>query len=193
VCNRLALLTVVVLVLWPARSQADGQALPSRPTPLRLDMARPLPPDPGRGRLYPKAAELLQEARKLPARLALPLLQGPPAPPESPPPQQPAPAQAAPRSVFKGPVVEPEKMACTYFQAGQYDAAAQVYRKLLEEDPDDAHCCVMLLLCLRNMGQTEGVDELLRVLAADQQASPWLQWLSELDTLQPAAVAEVEE
>ncbi|KPK66164.1 MAG: hypothetical protein AMK73_00725 [Planctomycetes bacterium SM23_32] len=189
------LLACVLAGAAPARAERE----PTQLETLIEAYRRPLE-DPHRGRLYEAVGELLRAARELPeaidlgdVREAVPLPEpAPAADTEEPAAEEvvtpaPEPSQPGPkpwRAVLDRPVVGDEEMAHALFLAGSFGEAAQIYRRLREEDPEDPHLLRMLLLSERNAGDMVATAALLAELKAkDPGAAEWADWLATMIAL----------
>jgi len=155
------------------------------------------PDDRNQGRLYPAAADLLNAARRMPDKIRLGGAASA---------QKPAEARQTPRkepgveqpsnetggthtetgpqspgrwvSVLNFPVVSEEKLAYAYYAARSYKEAANIYRRLRGQAPDDLHLLLMLALCERNVGNNEKAEELLSdVDQNNAEAQGWAGWM----------------
>ncbi len=59
-------------------------------------------------------------------------------------------------------------------QSGQYDRGIERFEKLLELDPEDDEAMIYLAICLRETGDQERANELLTVVAENENADPAL-------------------
>ncbi|MGD2174162.1 MAG: tetratricopeptide repeat protein [Candidatus Brocadiaceae bacterium] len=147
--------------------------------------------DAGAGRLYEKAAELLNAARDLPERIELP--EPRPAVPEDQAAEeeeaqeQPVEIPEPPREqwvpVVEEPIAPPRELAWLYYMAGRYQQAGELYRRLHEKDPGDEHVLMMLLLSERNAGRIEEARELLSRTKADAPCRSWADWMFQMQQI----------
>ena len=94
--------------------------------------------------------------------------------------------------VLDRPVVGVEELAYAHFRARSYEEAARLYRQLYEQDPDQTHFALMLMLCERNAGNAEAEQELLGVLRQSDQAAEWIEWLDALTKINAALEGDSE-
>lgn len=195
-----AAVTALFLLGLPAVAQQPGPP----PTQLeqRLRAAQGVPvQDPDAGRLYEKAARLLERAREMPSEIEIPRPAAPPPETSAEKPEpgspettaEPSPAEEekpAWRRVLEKSVVEAEKLAYTHYQAGQYGRAAELYAGLREQQPDNLHLLAMLFLCERNAGKADRAAALLQELRSDAQRSEWARWVEGMMQLSAPRNAE---
>lgn len=154
------------------------------------------PVDPSQGRLYDAVAALLNSARELPKTLQLrstPPAEAPPVEAEAAEPAADARPEAAPAepparaqwlTVLEEPVVSEEVLAHTHFLAGAFGEAAALYGHLREQNPEDEHVLLMLMLSERNAGNLEEAQALLAELRQKgAEAGEWADWMIEMINL----------
>jgi hypothetical protein len=198
--GRRALSAAVVLVAWlgcvvSAAPTQDAERLDPAAGLFRAYHA-PLQ-DLAAGRLYEPAVRLLDASRRMPERIDLGDAAAGDAPTEPPAPKsadvdEPAsdtvPEPAVPPredavKVVDHAVVGDEELAHACWTAGLYLEAASLYRRLAEQDPEDDHLAVMLMLCERNGGNAQTVPELLERLQQDEGTSEWAEWMAAMMAL----------
>ncbi|MFW6118962.1 MAG: tetratricopeptide repeat protein [Planctomycetota bacterium] len=141
------------------------------------------------GRLYEPTARLLEAARTMPDRIALPEPRPVPLPPpkEQPEPAEPVEIPEPPEEEWKPvvdrPVVEEAELAHIYYMAERYAEAALLYGRLYQKNPNDRHTAIMLLLSHRNAGHKEKTRELLEDFRAEKSAAEWTNWMEQMEEL----------
>lgn len=151
------------------------------------------PDDIERGALYPTVIGLLEAARALPAEIMLFDYLEPPAP------SRPGGATAGGENpegagqtpekdekddqvlVLDTPAVGQERLAYSFYLAGQYDDAARAYRSAYETARDDTHLLALLALSERNAGNLKTARQLFTELQKSEDYAEWAAWM--LDTL----------
>ena len=148
----------------------------------RLDRAYWEPmEDPGQGRLNEELLDLLVRARSLAAaeemRRRMRRIAEKREREEKPSPEE---------DVDIGPVGSLEDLGYSYLKSGKYAQASDIYRELLEINPEDRHAMIMLLFCLRREGRREEAAEIKRELEgmdideADIRGIEWMSWVDSL-------------
>jgi TolA-binding protein len=85
--------------------------------------------------------------------------------------------------VVERPVVDDETLAHALYLSERYDKAAELYRRLHTESPDQTHLLLMLVLSERNAGNHARAAALLEELKSKSGASEWAQWMEEMTAL----------
>jgi len=145
--------------------------------------------DAHQGTLYPAAARLLDLVRQKMPLLAADVATMPSPPPPAPQaPPTPAPPPPPPEEswvrVMINSVVDDEQLAYSYAMGGSYPKAAEMYRRLLKDKPDDAHLRLLLALCERNMGDVQKAQtDLAEAARKNANLAPWNAWMTEIISL----------
>ncbi|MFO7958565.1 MAG: hypothetical protein R6X33_15860 [Candidatus Brocadiia bacterium] len=145
--------------------------------------------DPDAGRLYEPTARLLEAARSMPDRIALPEPRPEPLPPvkeqttSAEPVEIPEPPEEEWMPVVDRPVVEEAELAHIYYMAERYAEAALLYGRLHQKNPSDQHTAIMLLLSHRNAGHKEEARKLLQDLRAEASSAEWTEWMEQMEEL----------